>query len=80
MCEVAINHVNHNQHMMVSMESDMGRKCGVFRKFKDIFISNGFENYIWMDDDGSENLMMEVYNQVCSRRKVLGKNINNVLK
>lgn len=70
MCEIAFNYMEFNQHIMMSAESDMGMECGIFRKFRDIFIDNGFENYIWMNDE-SHDLMMEVYNVLCGKKRGL---------
>lgn len=70
LCEVVINFINPNQHVLISRESVVGEKHHVVKKLKDALVNNGFEKTIWIDDD--RNYMNpEFYNMVCSKKRVL---------
>lgn len=73
MCEVVIKFINPNQHIILSLESDMGRKYEVGRIFREILMQRGFKRTIWMDTF-SLCSNKELYNIVCFKSKVLRKN------
>ena len=72
MCEEIINFINPNQHIILSMESDMGRKYETGRIFKEILMKNGFKRTIWIDTFSIYS-NKELYDIVCSKSKVLEK-------
>ena len=72
MCEVLIDFINSNQHIITSKQSKMGIKCNVFEILKNILISKGFNNYIFVNNNGLVN--SELHDIVCSN-KVLKKSI-----
>lgn len=72
LCEAVINFINHDQHIILSTESDMGRKCRVGGIFKEILVRNGFKKTIWMDTFSNYS-NPEFYDVVCSKNKVLEK-------
>lgn len=50
MCEIIIDYINSNQHIIISKESKMGKEYNVVEKMKKSLIENGFEKTIWIDD------------------------------
>ena len=67
---IEVNSINIDQHILLSYESEMGRKCGDIEKFKMCLIKNGFEKTIWVDDFGNYH---DLYNLVCHNNKKLKK-------
>lgn len=51
MTEELINYINPNQDILVSEESELGRKCMVYSKLKNGLINKGFINNIWIDNN-----------------------------
>ena len=49
MCEVLIKFVNQNQHIITTMQSEIGLKCHVFEILKKELEKSGFKNYIFED-------------------------------
>ena len=48
LCEVAINFLNPNQHILISKESDIGSKCQVAKKLKEALVEKGFKKMFWI--------------------------------
>ena len=71
MCEELFKHINHEQHIVTSTQSDMGLKCNTFNTLKEKLMCMGFQNRIFEDNDGL--IKSELYNIICSRQKVLTK-------
>ena len=70
MCEVLINFINPNQHIITTKESKLGIKYNTFNILKNTLVSNGFEKSIFVDNNGLIN--SELHDVVCSK-KVLRK-------
>lgn len=66
MCEVLINFINPNQHIITTKESKLGIKYNTFNILKEILMSNGFEKNIFEDNNGLIN--SELYEVVCSKK------------
>jgi len=69
MCEVLINYINLNQHIVISRQTEMGINCNVFNILKDTLLSNGFQNSIIEDNYGMIN--SELHDVICSKSKTL---------
>lgn len=69
MCGELINFVNPDQHILTTSESDIGRKCRAFDILKNTLLSNGFKNWILMDNH--DLIYSELYDVLCSKKKVL---------
>ena len=71
MCEALYNFVKKDQHIITTMESEMGLKCRVDDILKQIFYAKGFENYFIKDDSLISN--SKLYDLICGNSKVLNK-------
>ena len=72
MCEVLINYINLNQHMVTTEQTNMGARCNAFNILKNTLLSNGFHNCILEDNHGMINL--ELHDDVIhSRQNILSK-------
>ena len=71
MCEVLINYINLNQHIVTTRQTEMGAKCNVFRILKNTLLSNGFQNCIF--EDNHDMINSELHNVICSKSKTLKK-------
>ena len=71
MCEELFKHINREQHIVTTKQSDMGLRCHVFSTLKEILIRMGFQNSIFEDND--ELIKSELYDVICSKQKVLRK-------
>ena len=70
LCNEIINFINPYQHVLISNESDMGRKYGVIEKLRSTLISCGFEGRVFVDDGYSYN-NFDFYNTVNSKKRKL---------
>ena len=75
MCEVLINFINSDQHIVITKQTEMGAKCHVFDILRNTLISNKFHNYIFEDNHGM--IHSELHDIICSKQKVLTKAKNN---
>lgn len=66
MCEVLINFINLNQHIITTKESKLGIKYNTFNILKNTLVSNGFEKSIFEDNNGLIN--SELHDVVCSKK------------
>ena len=66
MCEVLINFINPNQHIITTKESKLGIKYNTFNILKNTLVSNGFEKSIFEDNNGLIN--SELHDVVCSKK------------
>ena len=71
MCEVLIKFINQNQHIITTMQSEIGLKCHVFEILKKELEKNGFKNYIF--EDSYHLINSQLHNIICSKQKVLKK-------
>lgn len=71
MCHELINFINVNQHIITSMQSEMGLQYNVFIILKDILIMNGFEKQII--EDNYTLKQSELHDIICTNHKVLKK-------
>jgi len=71
MCEILINFVNPNQHIVTTKQTEMGLMCKTFDTLQRILISNSFMNSIFEDNNGM--IHSELHDIICSKRKVLKK-------
>lgn len=71
MCEVLIKFVNQNQHIITTMQSEIGLKCHVFEILKKELEKSGFKNYIF--EDSYHLINSKLHNIICSKQKVLKK-------
>lgn len=67
MTEELINFINPNQDILVSEESELGRRCGVYSKIRNNLINKGFTNYIWIDNN-DYNEEIDIYNSLVKKR------------
>lgn len=70
-CKALLNFLNYDQHILISKQSEMGKKCKVFEIFKETALNNGFQNQI-LEDNYSINTK-EFQDIICSKTKVLKK-------
>ena len=71
MCEVLINFINPDQHIVITKQTEMGAKCHVFDILRNTLISNEFHNCIFEDNLGI--IHSELHDIICSKHKVLTK-------
>lgn len=71
MCEVLIKFVNQNQHIITTMQSEIGLKCHVFEILKEELEKSGFKNYIF--EDSYHLINSKLHNIICFKQKVLKK-------
>lgn len=71
MCEVLINFINPDQHIVITKQTEMGAKCHVFDILRNTLISNEFHNCIFEDNHGI--IHSELHDIICSKHKVLTK-------
>ena len=71
MCEMLINFVNPNQHIVTTKQTEMGLMCKTFDTLQRALISNGFMNSIFEDNYGM--IKSELHDIICSKRKALKK-------
>ena len=67
-CEVFFEFIINNQHILISKQSEMGKKCKVHEILKDIGIKKGFDKCIWEENCGLENL--KLYEIICDNQKI----------
>lgn len=70
MCEAFIQYVDYDQHIVVSRESEMGKKCRVFDTLKTTLIINGFQKKVLNDKYFNRS---ELCDEVCEKEHVLQK-------
>lgn len=70
MCEIFINFIDHDQHVVVSKESKMGEKCKVFDTLKASLLKNGFQKQILADNCLYNS---KLYNALCEEHYILKK-------
>ena len=71
MCEMLINFVNPNQHIVTTKQTEMGLMCKTFDTLQMTLISNGFINSIF--EDNNDMIHSELHDIICSKRKALKK-------
>ena len=71
MCEMLINFVNHNQHIVTTKQTETGLMCKTFDTLQRTLISNGFMNSIFEDNYGM--IKSELHDIICAKGKVLKK-------
>ena len=71
MCEVLINFINPDQHIVITKQTEMGAKCHVFDILRNTLISNEFHNCIFEDNHGI--IHSKLHDIICSKHKVLTK-------
>jgi len=69
MCEILINFVNPNQHIVTTKQTEMGLMCKTFDTLQRTLISNGFQNCILEDNYGM--IKSELHDIICAKGKVL---------
>lgn len=62
-CKELMNHINPNQYIICSMESDMGKEIHIRDKLKKVLQENGFKKDIFINDYNLNN--RELYNLLC---------------
>lgn len=67
MTEELINFINPNQDILVSEESELGRRCGVYSKIRNNLFNRGFTNDIWIDNN-DYNEDIDIYNSLVKKR------------
>ena len=72
MCEILIEFINPSQHIITTKQSEMGSQYNVFEILKNILMSKGFQNHIFVDNHGLIN--SELHDIICAKQKVLRKN------
>lgn len=71
MCEILINFINQDQHILTTMQTKMGEKCRVFEILNKELEKSGFKNHIFEDNDHLMN--SQLTDIVCSKQKILQK-------
>lgn len=71
MCDILINFINPDQHIVITKQTEMGEKCHVFDILRNTLISNEFHNYIFEDNHGM--IHSELHDIICSKQKALTK-------
>lgn len=70
LCEEVINFINSNQHILITEESSMGKRCKVIKILKETLKKNGFTKTLWIDNFSYyDNL--EFQEIVCAKQKTL---------
>lgn len=67
MTEELINFINPNQDILVSEESELGRRCGVYSKIRSNLFNKGFTNDIWIDNN-DYNEDIDIYNSLVKKK------------
>lgn len=70
-CKMFLNFVNPNQHILISRQSEMGKKCKVYETLMKTAVNNGFGKYVLEDDYHLGNL--ELYEIIFAKPKILKK-------
>lgn len=70
LCEVVINFINSEQHILISEESDMGKRYHVVKKLEETLVKNGFKKRILVDDYLND-INLKVYDMVCGKKRTL---------
>ena len=71
MCDVLINFINPDQHIVTTKQTEMGLMCKTFDTLQMTLISNGFINSIF--EDNNDMIHSELHDIICSKRKALKK-------
>ena len=70
-CNMLVNFINPNQHVLTSEESLMGKECNTFEILKQSLINNGFQKLIV--ENNYDFFESELYNTVFNNGKSLKK-------
>lgn len=70
-CEIFLNFIKPNQHILMSGQSEIGKKCKVYESLMKTAVNNGFEKYVLEDNYHLRN--SELHEIVCSKSKILKK-------
>ena len=69
MCKALYNYINHNQHILTTKESELGKIYHTFNILKNTLKELGFQKNLFEDNNSICN--QELYNLICSKEKVL---------
>ena len=70
LCDQVVKFINLDQHILVSEETDMGRKCNVIQKLRNVLLNHDFEQEVFIDDYYKYK-DVDFYTKVCSRKRIL---------
>ena len=70
MCEAFITYVDYDQHVVISRESEKGKKCKAFDTLKTTLINNGFQKKVLNDKYLNKS---ELCDDTCEKERVLQK-------
>lgn len=75
MCEELLSHINPEQHIVTSQQSEMGKQCKAFDVFKEILESKGFQKGIY--EDTTIPGRSRLHDIFCENSKALIRKPNN---
>lgn len=69
MCDILFDFINKNQHIIISKQSELGKKCKVYDILIETAIKKEFDKYIFEANDDLSN--SEIYDILCLKQKTL---------
>ncbi|MBR6690625.1 MAG: hypothetical protein IKL65_04780 [Bacilli bacterium] len=70
LCDQILNFINPSQHIIVTRETDMGKKYNVLNILKETLFKNGFDKTIWENDIWNYN-NREFCEAIIGKQKIL---------
>lgn len=68
MCEEFAKHINPDQHLLVTDESEMGVECETQRILEEILIEHGFEKRVFVKNIDTE---LNCHDEICANEKTI---------
>lgn len=72
LCDQILNFINPSHHIIVTRETDMGKKCNVLNKLKESLLRNGFDKTIWENNIWNYN-NKDFCEAIIGKQKILKK-------
>lgn len=77
LCNQILNFINSSQHIVITSQTDMGKKCNVLNILKETIFKNGFDKTIWEDNIWNYN-NPEFCETIIGKQKTLKIKYNDV--
>ncbi|MCH5167110.1 MAG: hypothetical protein J1F35_04370 [Erysipelotrichales bacterium] len=68
MCEELVNHINPNQHILITDESEMGSVCETRKILEEILLKNGFKKKVFVKNDDT---LLNCHDEICANEKTI---------
>ena len=72
LCDQILNFINPSQHIIVTRETDMGKKYNMLNRLKESLLKKGFDKNIWENDIWNYN-NREFCEAIMGKQKILKK-------